>query len=158
MFFAWSSTRRAIIINRKSIWFDYKSVCMHNSLSAAALQCPSNCCPFSGQLKSWQSQRVSWAWCSHSGPQAERGQRSQVPLIHTPKTTQLQQHVALNLATHQRTWQPITRRQGLPLTASNGGTSRSKHALTIHDHFAAPDLIFMEFKGLGHGRNICSIS
>lgn len=65
------------------------------------------------------------------------------------RQTQLQQHVASNLATRQQTWQPITRRQGLPLTASNSGTSRGKHTHTILDYWVVLNLIFMEFKGLG---------
>lgn len=60
------------------------------------------------------------------------------------RQTQPQQHVAVNLATCQQTWQPITRRPGLSLTASNNGTSGGKHMHTI----LVLTLIFMEFKGL----------
>lgn len=65
------------------------------------------------------------------------------------RQTQLQQHVALNLATRHQTWQPITRGQGLLLTASNSGTSRGKPTHAVLDYWVGPDLVFMEFKGLG---------
>lgn len=68
-------------------------------------------------------------------------------------TLQPQQHDASNLVTLHQTWQPVSRRQGLPLTASNGGVPRGEHAHTIFDDCVVLHLISIEFEGFCEEKN-----